>query len=59
MEQARPRFLTSATDFEADGGQRCNSFTDKKRSDYLMSHGFRILRFWNNDIVANEKGVCE
>jgi very-short-patch-repair endonuclease len=42
---------------EADGGQHAESLRDARRDAYLTSQGFRILRFWNNDILENEEGV--
>jgi very-short-patch-repair endonuclease len=42
---------------EVDGGQHADSESDKKRDAYLQSHGFRVLRFWNNDALANPDGV--
>lgn len=43
---------------EADGGQH-SAEGDAKRSAYLKRQGFRILRFWNSDILGNEDGVVE
>ena len=42
---------------EADGGQ--HGEVDGKRDFYLKAQGFRVLRFWNNDIFNNEEGVVE
>jgi len=42
---------------EADGGQHSESLGDRRRDAYLREQGFRILRFWNNDIFNNEEGV--
>jgi len=42
---------------EADGGQHFESQTDKTRDAYLQSKGFRVLRFWNNDVLSNREGV--
>jgi very-short-patch-repair endonuclease len=42
---------------EADGGQHCESDYDIERDAHLTGQGFRILRFWNNDIFNNEEGV--
>jgi very-short-patch-repair endonuclease len=42
---------------EADGGQHSESAGDPSRDAYLQAQGFRILRFWNNDIFENEEGV--
>ena len=43
---------------EADGGQHGED-VDRRRDAYLKAQGFRILRFWNNDILTNEQGVAE
>ena len=42
---------------EVDGGQHSESRSDELRDAYLKAQGFRILRFWNNDIFENEEGV--
>ncbi len=44
---------------EADGGQHNGSEADRIRDDYLKSQGFKIVRFWNNDILTNISGVLE
>ena len=44
---------------EADGGQHADSRSDLKRGAYLEHSGFRLLRFWNNDILENPSGVFE
>ena len=44
---------------EVDGGQHAESSGDARRDAYLKAQGFRILRFWNNDIFENEEGVGE
>jgi very-short-patch-repair endonuclease len=41
---------------EADGGQHSLE-VDAGRDAYLKARGYRILRFWNNDILGNEEGV--
>jgi very-short-patch-repair endonuclease len=43
---------------EADGGHHGEE-NDTARDAYLNAQGFRILRFWNNDIFNNEEGVIE
>ena len=47
---------------ELDGGQH-NELTNKeydlKRTQYLESRGFKVLRIWNNDIDLNISGVYE
>ncbi|MDP4001284.1 MAG: DUF559 domain-containing protein [bacterium] len=44
---------------EIDGGQHANSLKDKHRDKWLASQGFKILRFWNNEVLANRDGVVE
>ncbi|MCC7017487.1 MAG: endonuclease domain-containing protein [Rhodospirillales bacterium] len=43
---------------EADGGQHAASKTDTARTAWLESRGFRVLRFWNRDILENPEGVA-
>jgi very-short-patch-repair endonuclease len=43
---------------EVDGGQHSVRIDyDEKRSAFLRSEGFRVLRFWNNDVMGNIDGV--
>jgi very-short-patch-repair endonuclease len=43
---------------ELDGGQHAvTSAEDERRTRFLMSKGYRVLRFWNNEIVENIEGV--
>lgn len=45
---------------EIDGGQHNENSTigyDKKRSIYLNSIGYAVIRFWNNEIDNNIEGV--
>ena len=47
---------------ELDGGQHNeteNIIYDKKRTDYLEANGYKVIRFWNNDIDNNIEGVYE
>jgi very-short-patch-repair endonuclease len=44
---------------EADGSQHANSSTDDRRTAFLESKGYRVLRFWNNDILSNLDGVAQ
>ena len=44
---------------EADGSQHAESRRDEIRDADLRRRGFRILRFWNNDILVNPNGVLE
>ena len=43
---------------EADGGQH-TSEADRTRTRYLQLQGYRILRFWNNDVLTNMDGVLD
>jgi very-short-patch-repair endonuclease len=45
------------TVIEVDGGQHLDSAPDERRTAYLASEGYRVLRFWNNDVLANVSGV--
>jgi very-short-patch-repair endonuclease len=45
---------------EVDGGQHNETAgiaVDAARTDYFQSQGYRVLRFWNNDVLANIDGV--
>jgi very-short-patch-repair endonuclease len=44
---------------EADGSQHAESENDKRRDGDLSERGFRILRFWNNDILMRPQAVLE
>jgi very-short-patch-repair endonuclease len=42
---------------DADGGQHADSDHDARRTTWLEGEGWRIIRFWNNDILDNIEGV--
>ena len=45
---------------ELDGGQHADAGRfDQRRSDFLVAKGYRVLRFWNNDVTENIDGVLE
>jgi very-short-patch-repair endonuclease len=44
---------------EIDGGQHSESKRDAHRDRWLRSKGYRVLRFWNNDVLKNRDGVLE
>lgn len=44
---------------EVDGGQHNDSKNDEVRDSYLKEQGFRVLRFWNNDVLENTEGVVD
>jgi very-short-patch-repair endonuclease len=43
---------------EAGGGQHADD-SDRGRDQYLVKQGWRILRFWNNDVLHNLTGVLQ
>ena len=44
---------------EADGSQHADNARDAVRDAELNRRGFRILRIWNNDILARPDAVSE
>ena len=32
---------------------------DRKRTEWLERKGYRVIRFWNNDVLTNLDGVLE
>ena len=43
---------------EVDGGQHAIQVEqDKERTRYLEANGFRVLRFWNNDVLTYSEVV--
>lgn len=45
---------------ELDGGQHSEAEDyDARRTAFLEAQGYRVIRFWNNDVLANTDGVLE
>ena len=47
---------------ELDGGQHNepnNIEYDNERTEFLKSKGYKVIRFWNNDVDNNIEGVFE
>ena len=47
---------------EVDGSQHAEGdgpARDQKRTQWLEGEGYRVIRFWNNDISRNIKGVLD
>ncbi len=47
---------------EIDGGQHDQQeikIGDEERTNWLKEKGYRILRFWNNEVLENIDGVLE
>jgi very-short-patch-repair endonuclease len=42
---------------EVDGGQHADSVCDVRRDEWLAANTFRVLRFWNNDVLGNTEGA--
>jgi very-short-patch-repair endonuclease len=43
---------------ELDGGQHASAAPyDARRTRYIEERGYRVLRFWNNDVLNNLDGV--
>ena len=47
---------------ELDGGQHSEleiTAKDKEKQSFLENSGYKVLRFWNNDVDSNIEGVLE
>jgi very-short-patch-repair endonuclease len=45
---------------EIDGGQHSGAVEyDSARTEFLKKTGYRVLRFWNNDVLQNADGVVQ
>ncbi len=45
---------------EIDGGQHAERVeADLKRTAFLTAQGYRVVRFWNNEVLTNIEGVAE
>jgi very-short-patch-repair endonuclease len=44
---------------EIDGGQHAELKSDAVRDRYLREQGYRVLRYWNNDVLSNLQSVLE
>ncbi|WP_377807303.1 endonuclease domain-containing protein [Azospirillum sp. A29] len=42
---------------EADGGQHADNPADERRTAWLVEQGWRVLRFWNPDILTRTDDV--
>ena len=38
---------------ELDGGQHSDSMTDPARTEMIEAHGYKVIRFWNNDVLES------
>jgi very-short-patch-repair endonuclease len=45
---------------EIDGGQHAERIgEDARRTRYLEMEGYRVVRFWNNEVLGNIDGVLQ
>ena len=44
---------------EVDGGEHFQSSRDRMRDEWLQKNGYKVLRFWNNDVLKNTDGVVQ
>jgi very-short-patch-repair endonuclease len=45
---------------ELDGGQHLEQQEyDKERTEFLQAKGYRVLRFWNKDVLKDLNGVMQ
>ena len=44
---------------EVDGSQHVESLRDQRRELILAKEGFRVLRYWNNDVLQRSASVLE
>ena len=45
---------------ELDGGQHATDISyDRMRDEWLRNEGYRVLRFWDNEVFNNLEGVLE
>ena len=49
----RERYLV----VELDGGQHAENTRDAVRTAFLEAEGYRVIRFWNNEVLSNVDGV--
>ncbi|MBL9007216.1 MAG: endonuclease domain-containing protein [Myxococcales bacterium] len=45
---------------EVDGGHHAaTQWKDQQRSQWLHAQGYRVIRFWNHEVLSNPAGVLE
>jgi very-short-patch-repair endonuclease len=44
---------------EVDGSQHADNEKDHARTRWLENQGFRVVPFWNNDVLKNTAGVLD
>jgi very-short-patch-repair endonuclease len=51
--------LSARLIIEADGSQHADNKDDERRTAYLRRQGFRVLRFWNNQVLSETNAVAD
>lgn len=45
---------------QVDGGQHgVRADKDAERTEWLESRGYRVVRYWNNEVLGNIEGVLD
>ncbi len=44
---------------EVDGGQHLENEKDDERTRWLEKRGYRVIRFWNNEVLQEIDGVYQ
>ena len=44
---------------ELDGGKHALQLGDRIRDEWLRAEGYKVLRFWDNQVFSNLEGVLE
>jgi very-short-patch-repair endonuclease len=44
---------------EVDGGQHADNAADQRRDAWLRANGYRVIRFWNHDVLRQTDSVLE
>ncbi len=44
---------------EVDGGQHAGSMDDFRRDSWFQGQGFRVLRFWNSEVLDHPESLGE
>ncbi len=50
--------IEAALIVELDGGQHSEA-ADARRTAFLRERGYRLIRFWNNDVIESFDGVLQ
>jgi very-short-patch-repair endonuclease len=44
---------------ELDGGQHNDSSKDRARDAWISKEGYRVIRFWNNDVLKQTNAILD